>query len=1295
VARLFGGFMGLALDALLALIVVFCAALLILRFFVLPEIDSYRGRIVQLLEQQIGQPVEISRLAAGWDGWNPRLDVDDLRVLERPSGTVLLALPHVRLTIAWSSLLFVDLRFKELVVERPQFAVRRDASGMVHVAGLTIDPAQSSEDPAPANWLLRQRRILIHDAAITWNDEQRGARELALEHVEFRLESRFDHHRFGLTGAPPAAVAAPLDFRGDVVVPSLSDWRASSGRLYARLDYADVAAWREWLPLPVAITSGKGALRLWFDYTNGEARELVADVVLADVQARLAAALPELMLVRLVGRVGWRGDEAQSEYFTQQLSFTAPGGLRVDPTDFRLTLHEAAKGRAPDGQIEFNNLQLGPLGQVAAALPLPETWRNDLARYAPRGTLQQGQLRWQGEARAPSSFAAKGRFVDLGLAAQEHFPGIAGLSGSFEATQQGGTLRLQSRGVGFALPRIFAEPLALDSVQGRFGWTREAGEYAITIDQLAFANAHAAGSASGSYRTSGDGPGVIDLTAQLTRADVAQVHRYIPLVFAPAVRDWLGRSLVSGNATESRLRLAGNLADFPFADGKKGQFLVTSRGHGMTFDFAEEWPAFSDVDADLRIEGARMSVDAKRGHFLTVALTRATAGIADLRAPAPVLRIEGEAAGPTADFLRFVAESPVADWIDHFTDGAEANGAGKLTVKLELPLGKPETNKVAGEYTFSGNRIKLAADVPAITQLNGKIAFTNHELHAPQLNGEILGGPVRISVASGDGQLRVSGQGTVDLGQLRVAYPRQSAARRVSGTTAWQLAINTRAGVSTWVLESNLKGAVIDFPAPVGKAAAETVPLQIERRANESGRDTLAMRYGAIGRLVLQRKLTSSGATTERALLALGGAQGDPEHAGLWVRGSLEALNVDAWLALRQERDATGLGEDLPLNGVDLGVGTLDVFGRRFNDLHVAANRGLNGWQMDLRGRELAGTARWQSAEPGHPNGVISARLQRLATPSSSPTQETPGEEVSSRTEAASTANPWPEIDIVSDSFQMRERDLGKLELTAQPRGADWHIQRLQLHSDDGTLAAEGWWRAAGRVQQTRLDATLDIRDAGKYLARFGLPDALRGAPTKVKGELAWAGSPQAFDYPTLSGGFRIDAGSGQFIKLDPGPAKLLGILSLQSLRRRLSFDYQDLFGEGFAFDEITGDVRIQNGVMKSDNLRIVGPAASVMISGETDLAHETQQLKLHVQPTLSGSLSVGAAALLLANPIIGAAVGAGTLLAQKIMQDPFEKMFSNDYVVTGTWSDPTIERKGQPPATGSAQPNAGDGGAR
>jgi uncharacterized protein YhdP len=38
-------------------------------------------------------------------------------------------------------------------------------------------------------------------------------------------------------------------------------------------------------------------------------------------------------------------------------------------------------------------------------------------------------------------------------------------------------------------------------------------------------------------------------------------------------------------------------------------------------------------------------------------------------------------------------------------------------------------------------------------------------------------------------------------------------------------------------------------------------------------------------------------------------------------------------------------------------------------------------------------------------------------------------------------------------------------------------------------------------------------------------------------------------------------------------------VLSLQSLPRRLTLDFRDLFQEGFAFDNVTGDVRIDQGV--------------------------------------------------------------------------------------------------------------------
>jgi uncharacterized protein YhdP len=452
------------------------------------------------------------------------------------------------------------------------------------------------------------------------------------------------------------------------------------------------------------------------------------------------------------------------------------------------------------------------------------------------------------------------------------------------------------------------------------------------------------------------------------------------------------------------------------------------------------------------------------------------------------------------------------------------------------------------------------------------------------------------------------------------------------------------------------------------------MPFRMQRQVTAPGRDALAIRYGALGRFNLQRRLTPAGPVTERALLALGTTEGEADRRGLWVRGEVAALDLDGWLALKRQLDSGA--DSLPLTGVDLRVGTLEVFGRQLSDLRIGASRGGDDWQLDLRGRELAGTARWQGSAPGWLNGRIVARLQRFTAPPSAPPSMTAIPTVEG---APPAANPWPSVDIVAESFLHKDRDLGKLELIAQPSESDWRIESLKLSSDDGTLVASGWWRGAGGAPRTQLDTDLEVRDAGKYLARFGMPDAVRGGRTHIHGQLEWSGSPQAFDYPTLNGMFRVETGSGQFVKLDPGLGKLLGVLSLQALKRRFTFDFQDLFGEGFAFDEITGDVRIQDGVMKSDNLKIVGPSARVVIAGETHIANETQKLRVRVQPTLSGTVSVGAAALLLANPILGAAVGAGTLLAQTALKDPIEQMFAYEYAVSGNWSDPIVERTGRP----------------
>ena len=108
----------------------------------------------------------------------------------------------------------------------------------------------------------------------------------------------------------------------------------------------------------------------------------------------------------------------------------------------------------------------------------------------------------------------------------------------------------------------------------------------MRIEQFEFANADIAGNASGTYRTAGQGPGEVDIVAQASRLDAGAdpplpaAHRRSmhPRVAAHGAR--------RGEVSDARLKFAGNLAEFPFANGKGGQLLVTAKAKGGTLAYA-------------------------------------------------------------------------------------------------------------------------------------------------------------------------------------------------------------------------------------------------------------------------------------------------------------------------------------------------------------------------------------------------------------------------------------------------------------------------------------------------------------------------------------------------------------------------------------------------------------------------------------------------------------------------------------------------------------------------------------
>jgi len=221
-----------------------------------------------------------------------------------------------------------------------------------------------------------------------------------------------------------------------------------------------------------------------------------------------------------------------------------------------------------------------------------------------------------------------------------------------------------------------------------------------------------------------------------------------------------------------------------------------------------------------------------------------------------------------------------------------------------------------------------------------------------------------------------------------------------------------------------------------------------------------------------------------------------------------------------------------------------------------------------------------------------------------------------------------------------------------------------------GSIAAAGG-AAAIDPRSTELDLTLQVRDAGGLLARFGIEHAVRAAAGEVSGSLHWHGSPLALDLPSLQGALQLSLGHGGFLRIDPGAARLVAVLNLQAIARLLTGDLLDVFREGFAFDSIKGQVAIQDGVIKTSDLIMRGPQATVTLQGSADLKQETQNLQVRVVPEFNANLaSVAVGAMV--NP----AVGLGSLAAQYVLRKPLQQALAVEFDIDGSWTEPRIRER-------------------
>jgi uncharacterized protein (TIGR02099 family) len=1286
------GWLGLALGLTVA-----CAYLL-LRHWVWADIDRWRPNIERALTGMFDAPVRMGELTSGFEGLRPSLRARGIQV--GAGANPPLVIEQAFAVVSLSSLVRGRPSLVSLEIDRPVIQVERIDSRRFSVAGALVDldrPGRSDE----LAWLFSSRVVSIRNARFDWRDRL-GSEGMVIAGVDWLNTAEAGQHHMSLRAPAIGAGVQGLELALDLRIAEgadPTDWRRWQGEAYVsamQVQFAPLAKMlRGWfLPseaAPSRVISGSGPIKTWAKFDGGRWVEVFVKAFTEAIE--LSVGTSRLALRSLTVEAGTEPSGADTLQITPK-RFSA-----VDREGFVFALDERAAQRieldlnsfAPrSGELVWRGFDAGRFLNTVRRLPVPESWNATLVRMSASGRINSAEVRWGPQ---PERYSVLLDFDRLSLRrvaepagrmaqarAPNTWPSFSNLSGTVELSSQGGRAQLDSAGVVVRLPGVFEEPaVPLSSLKGEVSWSLAgSGGIEVRAQNLFFANADVAGEVTGRWRsTARSARGEVDLGGTIERANAARVARYLPTIVNEQVRTWVAQAIGAGAASTGSFNLRGDLAEFPFRDAAQGEFRVETRVDQLSLAHSPGWPAIERLRGALVFERAGMQIKAESAEVSGVRLGAVEARIDDFARP--VLEVAGRATGETRDMVRYVERSPLRGRASELASSWRIDGQSQVDLQLSVGLSRGAPIDYRGLVSIRDNRLVVDPNLPPVEAVSGQVEFDRQGVRtlAPG-QSNLLGGPGSWHLkAPLSGGVTIDAHGRAATGSV-VSRVEGFWADAIRGEFDWKAALRVDArSLDAWV-ETDLRGVESNLPSPLAKTAAQPWPLRLDwRRELTSGTETLGLALNREIRAQFERRVSDAAALGWRGAVSVGSELSRPTQ-GIAIDLQVPALDADAWLKQFQQHPGglgngfSGAGIASLINRFSLITPSLVAGGKPFTSVVLGASSSDGTWRASVTSREVEGLIDWVPPHARATGGVVTARLAFLKI------ARNREREIESLLDKGPAR--LPALDVEAERLVLADRELGRLKLLAENASEGeqpaWRLKRLHVEHPGGALNATGTWEAGtGGVRATALDFELALREPAYILDTFGIRGAVSGGgPGQLAGTLRWQGSPLAIDYGSLSGQVEIHLVKGQFLKTDPGIAKLIGVLNLQSLPRRLSLDFRDVFVEGFAFDDIRGKASIAAGVARTDDFRMRGVQAQVNIRGEANLAQETQRLRVQVRPELNAGLASLAYAAM-ANP----AIGLGSFIAQWALRKPLQDMFAYEYDIEGSWADPTVTERSRP----------------
>ena len=258
-------------------------------------------------------------------------------------------------------------------------------------------------------------------------------------------------------------------------------------------------------------------------------------------------------------------------------------------------------------------------------------------------------------------------------------------------------------------------------------------------------------------------------------------------------------------------------------------------------------------------------------------------------------------------------------------------------------------------------------------------------------------------------------------------------------------------------------------------------------------------------------------------------------------------------------------------------------------------------------------------------------------------------------------------INLKIKKFLLKKIILNNFSIIGSSSNNSFSFEKINVVSDKVII------HASGNVENNNnsyFKANLKSKSLQNLLDYWNIDHSLRDSFVESNFDLSWKGSLFDFSLESIYGKFSTSMKDGRIKKVGNRVTRIFGLFNIDLLAKRLSLDFDDVTKNGFYFNTLNGDFRIDNGNIFTTNLFIKGPSAEMLAVGTTDIINETYDMHVIASPEFGETLP---AIALLGGPITAAATFAAEKLAKAFGKD-INDLIKIKYKVSGSWDNPVIK---------------------